>query len=88
MLPRALSGGHTDDDFRLPGLTAAAIWIVCLATGVFALLAAQAGMAIVALVVAVVAPWVAMAWVSRAQRHAYNSGCTAPFEPAYKLANS
>ncbi|OBG73208.1 hypothetical protein A5714_24665 [Mycobacterium sp. E2462] len=70
-LPRAF-GGHTDEDFRLPGLAAAATWIVGLATGVFALLAAQAGMAIVALVVAVVAPWVAMAWVSRAQRHAYN----------------
>lgn len=82
-LPRALSGEHTDDDFRVPGLAAAAIWIVGVATGVLALLAAHAGMAIVALVVAVVAPWGAMAWVSRAQRNAFNGTYDGPLEPAY-----
>jgi hypothetical protein len=56
----------------IPGLVAAAVWVVGLAVGVLALVTGHAGVAVVALLLAVVAPWFGLAWVSRSQRRASN----------------
>jgi hypothetical protein len=56
----------------IPGLVAAAIWAVGLAVGVLALVAGHAGVAVVALLLAVAAPWFGLAWVSRGKRRAFN----------------
>lgn len=54
------------------GRVAASIWVVGLVFGVLALVTGHAGAAIVALLLAVVAPWVGLAFVSRSQRRASN----------------
>ena len=59
-------------DVSFPGLVAAAGWAVGVAVGVSALVTGHAGVAVVALVVAVVAPWLGVAWVSRGRRRAYH----------------
>jgi len=56
----------------IPGLMAAAIWAVGLAVGVVALVTGHAGTAVVALLLAVAAPWFGLASVSRGQRRAFN----------------
>ncbi|OBK46994.1 hypothetical protein [Mycobacterium sp. 1081908.1] len=56
----------------IPGLVAAATWAVGLAVGVLALITGHAGPAVVALLLAVVAPWLGLVWVSRSQRRAFN----------------
>jgi hypothetical protein len=53
-----------------PWLVAAAVWAVGLVVGVLALLAGHAGAAVVALILAVGAPWFGLAWVSHGQRRA------------------
>jgi hypothetical protein len=57
---------------RTPGLVAAAVWALGLAVGMVALVTGHVGAAIVALLLAVAAPWFGRAWVSRSQRRAYN----------------
>jgi hypothetical protein len=59
-------------DVSFPGLVAAAGWAVGIVVGVWALATGHAGVAVVALVVAVVAPWFGVAWVSHGRRRAYN----------------
>jgi hypothetical protein len=59
-------------EFSVPGLVAAAIWALGLVIGVLALVNGNAGVAIVALVIAVAAPWFGLAWISHCQRRAYN----------------
>ena len=54
--------------FSLPGLVAAAAWVIGLAVGVFGLLAGHAGVVIMASAVAVVAPLLGVAWLSCGQR--------------------
>ncbi|OBI84069.1 hypothetical protein [Mycobacterium sp. 1245805.9] len=54
------------------GLVAAAVWAVGLAVGVLALVAGHPGVAVLALFLAVVAPWFGLAFVSRSQRRAFN----------------
>jgi hypothetical protein len=56
----------------ISGLVAAAVWAVGLAVGVLALVTGHVGAAVVALLVAVVAPWFGLAWVSRSQRRVFN----------------
>ena len=56
----------------IPGLVAAGTWAVGLAVGVLALATGHAGAAVVALLLAVAAPWFGLAWVSRSQRRAFN----------------
>jgi hypothetical protein len=56
----------------IPGVVAAAVWAVGLVVGVLALVTGHAGAAVVALLLAVVAPWFGLAWVSRSQRRAFN----------------
>jgi hypothetical protein len=53
------------------GVVAAAIWAVGLVVGVLAMVTGHAGLAIVALVLAVAAPWLGLAWVSHHRRRAY-----------------
>jgi hypothetical protein len=53
------------------GLTAAGVWVVGLVVGFFALFAGYAGLANVALGVAVVAPWVGLAWELRGRAEDY-----------------
>jgi hypothetical protein len=48
-------------DFPLLGLAAVAVWAVSLAIGLFELLVGHEGVAIVALIVSVVAPWLGLA---------------------------
>lgn len=60
------------EDFSAPGLAAAAVWAAGLAIGVLALLTGHAAAAIVGLIVAVTGPWLGLAWVTRAQRGAFN----------------
>jgi len=48
------------------GLVAAAVWLVGLAVGVFALVAGHLAVAAVSVVLALVAPWLGLAW----NRHA------------------
>ena len=50
-----------DRDFPLLGLAAVAVWAVSLATGLFELLVGHEGVAIGALIVSVVAPWLGLA---------------------------
>jgi hypothetical protein len=59
-------------EFSVPGLVAAAIWALGLVIGVLALVNGHAGAAVVALVMAVAAPWFGLAWISHSQRRAYN----------------
>jgi hypothetical protein len=54
-----------------PGMMAAAIWVVGLVVGVVAIATGHAGLAIVALGLAVTAPWVGLAWVSHSRRRTY-----------------
>jgi Flp pilus assembly protein TadB len=61
-----------DHSFHLPGLVAAAIWAVGLLIGVVAFATGHTWIALVALCAAVLAPWFGLAWVSHAQREAYN----------------
>jgi Flp pilus assembly protein TadB len=56
----------------VPGLVAVAVWAIGFVVGVSALLTGHAGVAVVALLVAVMAPWFGAAWVSHARRRAYN----------------
>jgi hypothetical protein len=55
----------------LPGAVAAATWAVGLVVGVLAIATGHAVLAIATLVLAVAAPWVGLAWVSRSRRRAY-----------------
>ena len=55
-----------------PGLVATMGWAVGFVFGVSALVTGHAGAAVVALVVAVVAPWFGVAWVSHGRRRAYH----------------
>ncbi|OBH92899.1 hypothetical protein [Mycobacterium scrofulaceum] len=48
-------------DFPLLGLAAVAVWAVSLGIGLFELLVGHEGVAIVALIVSVVAPWLGLA---------------------------
>ncbi len=48
-------------EFPLLGLAAVAVWAVSLAVGLFELLVGHEGIAIAALIVSVVAPWVGLA---------------------------
>jgi hypothetical protein len=50
-------------DFPLLGLAAVAVWAVSLAIGLFELLVGHEGVAIGALIVSVVAPWLGLALV-------------------------
>ncbi|MDT5259174.1 MAG: hypothetical protein QOD10_4254 [Mycobacterium sp.] len=59
-------------DVSVPGLVAAAGWAVGFLVGVWALVTGHAGAAVVALAVAVVAPWFGAAWVSHGRRRAYH----------------
>jgi hypothetical protein len=52
-------------------MMAAAIWVVGLVVGVVAIATGHAGLAIVALALAVTAPWVGLAWVSHSRRRTY-----------------
>ena len=52
-------------------MMAAAIWVVGLVVGVVAIATWHAGLAIVALALAVTAPWVGLAWVSHSRRRSY-----------------
>jgi hypothetical protein len=54
------------------GFVAAGIWAVGLVVGVLALVTGHAGVAVVALILAVAAPWAGLAWVSHGQRRTYN----------------
>jgi Flp pilus assembly protein TadB len=54
------------------GLVAAAIWAAGAAAGVLALVMGHIGLAIAALIVAVVAPWVGLARVSHGHRRTYS----------------
>jgi hypothetical protein len=56
----------------IPGLVAAGTWVVGLVVGVLALVTGHVGAAVVALLVAVAAPWFGLAWLSRSQRRAFN----------------
>jgi hypothetical protein len=62
------ANGAIDAEGRahVAGLVAAAVWAIGAAAGIAALLIGQAGLAIAALFVAVVAPWVGLACVSHA----------------------
>ena len=66
------AGEGVENDLSVPCLVATATWAVGLSVGVVALLGGQVAMAIVALVVAVVAPLLGLAWVSQGQRRIYN----------------
>jgi hypothetical protein len=59
-------------EFSIPGPVAAAIWALGLVIGVLPLVNGNAGVAVVALVMAVAAPWFGLAWISQCQRRAYN----------------
>jgi hypothetical protein len=59
-------------DLSVAGFVAAGIWAVGLVVGVLALMTGHAGVAVVALILAVGAPWAALAWVSHGQRRTYN----------------
>jgi hypothetical protein len=59
-------------DVSVPGLVATVGWAVGFVVGVWALVTGHAGVAVLALVVAVVAPWFGVAWVSRGRRRAYH----------------
>lgn len=65
---RAANGPHAQ--FSVPGLVAASIWVLGLLAGVGALATGHALVAIVALTLAVAAPWFGLAWVSRSQPRA------------------
>ena len=66
------TGDGLGEDFGFPGLMAGAICVIGLVIGVCALLAGYTWVAVAALGVAVTGPWVGLAWVSHAQRGAYN----------------
>lgn len=60
-----------DSDERtvsVPGVVAAAIWAVGLAIGLAAMAAGHELLAGVSLVLAIMSPWVGLAWVARNQR--------------------
>ncbi|BDB45449.1 MULTISPECIES: hypothetical protein [Mycobacterium] len=65
----------------LPGLAAAGVWAVGLIVGVVALLTGHLLVAGVALVLAIMAPWFGMAWVSRGRSRESN-GWSAVHAPA------
>ena len=52
---------ESERDFPLLGLAAVAVWAVSLAIGLFELLVGHEGVAIAALIVSVVAPWLGLA---------------------------
>lgn len=56
--------------FSGPGLVAASLWALGLLVGLCALATGHALVAIVALILAVAAPWFGLAWVSRSQPRA------------------
>ncbi|GAB3007992.1 hypothetical protein [Mycobacterium bourgelatii] len=72
----ALFTGADDNGVRLPGLIAAVTWAVGLVAGMISLATGHGAVAIVILTLAVMSPWVGLAWVSRSRP---TSG---PFEPA------
>ena len=63
---------HVNVAFNVAGLVAAAIWAVGLLVGVFAVVTGHTGVAVIPLVLAVMAPWFGLTWVSHSQRRAYH----------------
>lgn len=58
-------GPALEADFGAPRLIAAAVWAVGVVVGLSAWLTGHAAVAIVALLMAVAAPWFGLVWVSR-----------------------
>ncbi len=58
------------DDYRLPGLAASATCALGLVIALVSLIVGHAGVAILALMVAGLAPWLGLAWVSHGRREA------------------
>ncbi|OBJ50758.1 hypothetical protein [Mycobacterium sp. 1423905.2] len=54
----------------IPGLIAAGAWALGLVVGLIALTTSHLGVAAVALVAAVISPWVGLAWIRGVQRRA------------------
>ncbi|CAM2878668.1 hypothetical protein BST27_16760 [Mycobacterium intermedium] len=65
-----------DNGVRLPGVIFALTWAICLIAGIIALATGHGAVAAVTLCLAVLSPWVGLAWVSRSR-----SG-SGQFEPA------
>lgn len=64
-LDRSAAAGSTQGDFSMPGLAAAAIWAIGLIVGMSSLATGHLAVALLALVVAVITPWIGLAWVRR-----------------------
>jgi hypothetical protein len=62
MSGRLRTANGVERGWGLPGLAAAVVWVVGLAVGFFALFAGHVGLANVVLGVALVAPWLGVAW--------------------------
>lgn len=58
----------------IPGLVAAAAWAVGLIVGLVALAIGHVALAGVSLVLAIMAPWIGLAWVSHNQRRVATAG--------------
>ena len=71
-IPHRPAGEGREADFSVPGIVAAAIWAVGLVVGVFAMATGHAVVAVVALVVAVAAPWFGLVCVAHGRRRVYN----------------
>lgn len=56
--------GTTSSDFNPVGIAVAAIWAIGLVLGIIALATGHLGVALMALSIAVVAPFVGLAWTS------------------------
>lgn len=68
----------------VPGVAAAAVWVLGLLAGLVALATGHELMAGVALVAAIMSPWFGMAWASRTQRRkAYARTTTVPAVASY-----
>ena len=59
----AATGVSTQSDFSVPGLAAAAIWAIGLIVGISSIATGHFTVALLALVVAVITPWIGLAWV-------------------------
>jgi hypothetical protein len=70
----AVTSTGANDSASVPGLIAAATWAIGLAVGVAALIAGHVQMAAIALLVAVTAPLLGLAWVSRGKDGAARLG--------------
>lgn len=71
---------------NVPGLVIAAVWTIALAVGLGSLIVGQAVVAGVALGVAVVAPWLGLAWAAHSKRRvAARAGTLVPSPGAAHL---